>query len=83
MARGRAQTGVGDAVCRETTPSSPASLVTPKANVDVILALELVPEKVRPSLEAIPHSETKVVEEFQYFSQRCMRNVCDTVAEEA
>ena len=46
-------------------PSSPASLVTRKANVDVALALELVLEKVRPSLEAIPPSETKVVGELK------------------
>ena len=46
-------------------PSSPASLVTRKANVDVALALELVLQKVRPSLEAIPPSETKVVGELK------------------
>ena len=64
-------------------PSSPASLVTRKVNVDVALALELVLEKVRPSLEAIPPSETKVVGELKKKSQRCMRHVRNTVAEEA
>ena len=65
-------------------PSSRAALVTPKATVDVILALEPILEKVRPSLEeAIPPTETKVVVEFQYFPQGCMRHIRDTVAEEA
>ena len=64
-------------------PLSPASLATPKAIVDVILVLELVLEKVRPSLEAIPPSETKFVGELQYFAQGGMRYVRDTVAEEA
>ena len=64
-------------------PSSPASVVTRKANVDVALALELVLKKVRPSLEAIPPSETKVVGEFKKNSQRCMKHVRNTVTEGA
>ena len=72
----------GDAICRETMPSSLASLATSKATVVVFLALELVLEKVCPSLEASPPSETKVVGELQYFAQGDMRHVRDTVAEE-